>query len=157
MRGIKIRLIDINNFSVAEEIDFDIHSEIVKEIEENIEKLSYMGITFEIAYLQIIDTTKFFNFVLKRLFPYYKIEDNQGKGGGMPDFRLIFDNQGKEVKNSLASKHYLFDEGNFIEELFVEVKKNNDGLHYSQIEWILKERKRKRIFILFINEDKKNG
>ena len=68
--------------------------------------------------------------ILVEFFPDYKIEDHQGDKKGIPDFKLI-------------------NKKNPSETIWIEMKKDGDGINENQLSWMFKN-KDKNIYIFYI-------
>jgi len=168
-KDIKVRIININQFSVDKEVDFNIKSEIFQELNEHISFFEKRGITMEISRIKIRDPTKFYEWIIERLYPQYKIIDHQGEGKqnpGVPDFELNLMNisEWRDKCSILMDSRDLrgfnednYNKDNLPKQIFIEVKRNGDGIHWNQLNWFLKYKGKKEIRILFIKEDDANG
>lgn len=167
--NISIRLIDMNNFSIEREVDFRINDEIFKELNQHVKFFEERGMQFNVTSIKIKDTTQFYLWVLQRLFPEYEIQDRQSVGGGVPDFELNKlsweDFKKKEINAGRDEINHFNGQDRWFQdafeskpmEIFVEVKRNGDGLHNNQFNWILQNRENKIIKLLFIREDNPQG
>ena len=164
---IAIRLIDMNSFSIDNEIDIDVQSELFDALNSYVNFFKEKGLEFSLSEVKISNTDKFYEWILKRLYPEYDIEDHQKDGGGVPDFKLIKKSKEDWIKVGGIQKKY-YNEVRLLSTndewtlnkfnskpliIWIEIKRNNDGLRGSQFDWILNNRGKEIIKILFIKED----
>ena len=139
MKGIKIRIINMNNLEVDDGRDIDTEDLLISPIKSYIDDLKNdKGISLDFNEIYVSNSNKFNNFIVRELFKNeYVIFDNQygaqGKPSqtGIPDFQLI----NKKTR----------------ETTWVEIKLNSDSLRTTQLEWIVDAIKRKqKVLIMFI-------
>jgi hypothetical protein len=119
MKGIKAKIVDFNNLEFENEINIDVENEIMNPINSYIvETLEKSGILILLSCAEIFDSNKLQIFILNKIYPNYKIENHEGDKYGVPDFKLI---------NKDNDKDYFW----------VEVKTNQDGLRFIQLDWIV--------------------
>ena len=97
------------------------------------EELAKRGLSFDSASINMrIENVLL---ILKYLFPEFDILDCQGYRSepGHPDFKL---------KEKGGSKH----------EIYIEIKKNGDGIHRNQIDWLFNNTD-KEVYFLFLKEN----
>jgi hypothetical protein len=97
-----------------------------KKYKEVYDDLSNSGIFLKLEQRNI-KISDYYKFICK-LFPSLEVKDCQAEKVGKPDFFLL----NKET------------------EFYLEVKNSNDGLRFSQMDWIANN-KHKEIWVLFIN------
>lgn len=100
--------------------------EFLKQVEE-------CGLSINtISKLKILDIEKFLN----ALFPGCKIIDCQhGYDNGHPDFKIL---------PSLLD--------NDSDEIYIEVKRKNDGIRPNQLKWMLNNYKNKKVYVMHIDD-----
>ena len=151
MKGIKIRIINLNNLEVDDGRDINIDDNLIKPIQGHLEHLKNdFGLDISLSEIYINNSFKFNNWIVNELFAKeYKIFDKQNinKGTsefqGIPDFELI----NKETN----------------ETIYLEIKINSDTLRESQLTWMLDSiKQKKKVMIMFIKtsvktKDKKDN
>lgn len=165
---LQARIINVNNFSIDCEVNFNISKEIFEELNNHINFFNERGLNFTLSSMKINNSTSFYLWVIGRLYPEYKIEDYQKEGNGRPDFKLTklsredYLEKCRNNRLSKGEKELFYSEPDFYsfdkkpEEIWIEVKKNSDGLRANQFNWILENKDKTQIRILFIKEDKGN-
>jgi hypothetical protein len=100
-----------------------------------VDQLEQYGLYLNTATISIL--IKNYPKLLKLLYPEYEIKDCQNhEEKGHPDFILTYKGDSPE------SGH----------EFYIEFKKNNDGIHKSQLDWLFKNPD-KEVYFLFVNEE----
>ncbi len=93
---LKVRLLNLNKFDLAEELDLDMNKEILTDIEEVLTRFSQdIGVSCGLNISKITDKRKFEVWILSCLFSGYRINDTQGVGSGYPDYELSLDMEWK--------------------------------------------------------------
>jgi hypothetical protein len=90
---ITIRIFDVSKFEVETEFDFNLDEEVMKHLLQDIQSLDYnCGVKAKIDFLEISNFERFYDWIVKKLYPGYIIIDCQrGQIKGTPDFNVIKD------------------------------------------------------------------
>jgi len=133
MIGVKVLVFDMNNFEIEKELEIDLEETLKEEITYFLSKgkdhfLTTKGLSIDGLKLCLNDMSKLVPYIFNIVFPDYNIKDCQGYRYGHPDFIL---NKGAE-------------------EIYLELKVNDDSLRYLQINWFIKNKKVSTNKIIYI-------
>lgn len=153
-KTITFNLLDVNNFQMEDSFEIDLVEELSKELTKQLKELEKSGIELSLSSIGIKDPRIFYNWILDFIFGrIYTVEDHQSDNGGVPDFKLTLKQGLDPEDNSLKrALYFCFFRNKLPTSFWVEVKRNNDGLSQKQFEWILENKDKEKIFVLFIKE-----
>ena len=127
MEDISINIYNFNDKTV-ERVSLNSLLELEFVEEHTKELLNLKGIQILDVGLGVSNKKKFLSFLFSSIFKNYEIINTEGIGGGHPDYILRKDNN----------------------EIYVEIKWEDDSLRSSQVEWMW-ENKDKKIKIIWIS------
>jgi hypothetical protein len=149
--NIKLRLLDVNNFSIEKELDLT--SLFFKDLLDYDKYFMQFGIIINDVHWSIQTKSllrdSFYEWILSHLFPHHHLKNNQyphtDKENGSPDYHLTAKKEYEHIYKNHKDN-----------EIWVEIKRKNDGLKNNQLSWMIDNRDKKTIKILFVLEDMPN-
>lgn len=152
----RIRLINLNNLSKEKDFEIGIEDFIDKDALINFkDKLRFLDINYQLSYsFSHYREPQILRKIIQKIFENYDIIDCTidesrilKKEIGITDY-ILREKNTKEISSPFISEMKIIDDSN---DIYVEVKTNKSGLSNSQLNWILDNIKKKKIYILYID------
>jgi hypothetical protein len=140
---IKVRLLSINRFDLAQDLDIDVNREILTELDEVLNDFSKeLGVDCRLEVTKIKEKKLFEDWILRCMFPGYRVYDKQSVGGGVPDYELELDDNNENV---LSDKDYKEVNEDCKESLEFNEKHNCNSPNKYEFSWAIRRKITKKI------------
>jgi len=143
---ITIRVFNLNTWDIETELNLDLKEKLVSDINDKLNQLDmFHGIKARIDFLEVSNYERFYEWLLRRIYPGYKVFDFQhSHPKGTPDFNLIKDKDDKRWDDNSIK--------DYGDEFRLEIKRESDKLSFNQMDWIFQNKHKNQIKIMLIKE-----